>query len=69
MFPISQFVLEIFIIIIIIIIISAKRLCFHLNLSVCLSVCLSIAKISQNVLDRCSCGFVEGLAVDQGPNH
>ena len=42
---------------------------FFTSLSVCLSVCLSVAKISQEVLDRCSYEFVEGLALDQGPKH
>ena len=28
-------------------------------------VCLSVAKISQKVLNRCSCKFVEGLVIDE----
>ena len=36
--------------------------------SVCLFVCLSVARISQKVLDRFSCKFVKGLAIDRGPN-
>ena len=44
---------------------SVRRLCFHLYLSVC----LSVARISQNVLDRFSCKLVEGLAMDQWPTY
>ena len=35
--------------------------------SVCLFVCLYVARISQKVLERFSCKFVERLAIDQGP--
>ena len=32
-----------------------------------LSACLSVARISQQILPRFSCKFVEGLTIDQGP--
>ena len=38
-------------------------------LFVCLSVRLFVARISQKVLNRFSCKFVGGLAIDQGSNH
>ena len=36
-------------------------------LSVCLFVRLSVARISQKVLDRCSCKFVKGSAIGHEP--